>query len=572
MESATVAKRSLSQIQPVATKRQEIEAFSSKSKENEKKINKSKVGRKPLNTEAPNKRIAQNRAAQRAFQERKERKMKNLEEKVQELETLNKEANTEAEFLRLQVQILSTELSKFKSLPLQSNSASRISPSFLASAVDSAEDLIITKDKYLLLYPWSSMNLYQQESSPNTSSSRNNSIYNKSENNHYNSSTSPNSDLDTSTEQYVSIMKTIPQINDMDSKSGFAVHSGDNANHQSENFDEQSFCSNLSMACGTKDQPVPLILQYAKDNGVILKSSLQKEQRNEKSPNQQSMNKHINKVQSSNSNSTNNDGNNNTPSKLQQTASVSSNSSIFLGASPMSSDLFGITGFQYNSAKFNDPSDKNNNTKYNNGNNQSKINQFGIALSDDTPFSDHKDSLFEDSLSKPKLSLFNDNAFETNKFLDGLDFLKDSEAFRDTVPQDVALFNETEVPNGNIENDLTGLDDANFDDFLFDSRFNKNNSSVGNDLASKANNDELLFTINNNGGADDDDNAVVPAKEAGMMKCGEVWDRLTSHVKYTELDIDGLCEELRTKARCSDKGPLITNEDFEKTVMNNLKK
>ncbi|KAG0200943.1 DNA-binding transcription factor yap1 [Mortierella sp. GBA30] len=48
-----------------------------------------KAGRKPLTTEPTNKRKAQNRAAQRAFRDRKERYVKSLEERIKELEELN---------------------------------------------------------------------------------------------------------------------------------------------------------------------------------------------------------------------------------------------------------------------------------------------------------------------------------------------------------------------------------------------------------------------------------------------------------------------------------------------------
>ncbi|KAF9144668.1 hypothetical protein BG015_012124 [Linnemannia schmuckeri] len=48
-----------------------------------------KAGRKPLTTEPTTKRKAQNRAAQRAFRERKEKYVKSLEDRIKELEELN---------------------------------------------------------------------------------------------------------------------------------------------------------------------------------------------------------------------------------------------------------------------------------------------------------------------------------------------------------------------------------------------------------------------------------------------------------------------------------------------------
>ncbi|GME74055.1 unnamed protein product [Ambrosiozyma monospora] len=79
----------------------------------------SKPGRKPLQTEPKNKRTAQNRAAQRAFRERKERKMKELEMQVEMLENEKLQINNETELLRVQVETLMKELNKFKSQAAQ---------------------------------------------------------------------------------------------------------------------------------------------------------------------------------------------------------------------------------------------------------------------------------------------------------------------------------------------------------------------------------------------------------------------------------------------------------------------
>lgn len=57
-------------------------------------------------------------------------------------------------------------------------------------------------------------------------------------------------------------------------------------------------------------------------------------------------------------------------------------------------------------------------------------------------------------------------------------------------------------------------------------------------------------TTNNN--EEEDKDEVVPAPPQ-TLKCSEIWDRITSHPKYTELDIDGLCNELKSKAKCSEK-------------------
>jgi len=88
-----------------------------------------KPGRKPLTSEPTTKRKAQNRAAQRAFRERKEKHLKDLETKVQELEKASDAANQENGLLRGQVQRLQMELREYrKRLSLNSTGINRTAP------------------------------------------------------------------------------------------------------------------------------------------------------------------------------------------------------------------------------------------------------------------------------------------------------------------------------------------------------------------------------------------------------------------------------------------------------------
>jgi AP-1-like factor len=92
---------------------EEEEGPGAKRRDSEEKMAK-KPGRKPLTTEPTSKRKAQNRAAQRAFRERKEKHLKDLETKVQELEKLSEDANNEKEALRAQVDKMTVELNEYK--------------------------------------------------------------------------------------------------------------------------------------------------------------------------------------------------------------------------------------------------------------------------------------------------------------------------------------------------------------------------------------------------------------------------------------------------------------------------
>jgi len=73
-----------------------------------------KPGRKPLTSEPTTKRKAQNRAAQRAFRERKEKHLKDLETKVEELQKSSDTANQENGLLRAQVERLQVELREYR--------------------------------------------------------------------------------------------------------------------------------------------------------------------------------------------------------------------------------------------------------------------------------------------------------------------------------------------------------------------------------------------------------------------------------------------------------------------------
>lgn len=103
-----------------------------------------KPGRKPLTSEPTTKRKAQNRAAQRAFRERKEKHLKDLETKVQELEKASDATNHENGLLRAQVERLQMELREYrKRLSLNASGVGKTQtgfPSLLSSASPGANN------------------------------------------------------------------------------------------------------------------------------------------------------------------------------------------------------------------------------------------------------------------------------------------------------------------------------------------------------------------------------------------------------------------------------------------------
>lgn len=123
-----------------------------------------KPGRKPLTSEptsvsivtpkheligaTPNtgqqKRKAQNRAAQRAFRERKEKHLKDLETKVEELEKASEAANHENGLLRAQVERMTSELSQYKqrmALAVQNKTIQRDTSAFNPAIANGLNDV-----------------------------------------------------------------------------------------------------------------------------------------------------------------------------------------------------------------------------------------------------------------------------------------------------------------------------------------------------------------------------------------------------------------------------------------------
>lgn len=80
----------------------------------ESDVQNKKPGRKPLMSEPTSKRKAQNRAAQRAFRERKEKHLTDLEKKVEDLQKASDDSNQENGLLRAQVARLQVELKEYR--------------------------------------------------------------------------------------------------------------------------------------------------------------------------------------------------------------------------------------------------------------------------------------------------------------------------------------------------------------------------------------------------------------------------------------------------------------------------
>ncbi|KAF3936791.1 hypothetical protein ABW19_dt0203322 [Dactylella cylindrospora] len=68
---------------------------------------------------------------------------------------------------------------------------------------------------------------------------------------------------------------------------------------------------------------------------------------------------------------------------------------------------------------------------------------------------------------------------------------------------------------------------------------------------------------------DDEEEEVVPADEPNsLLKCNQIWDKVQSHPKFAsgEIDMDNLCSELRSKAKCSESGVVVDKKDVDQIL------
>ena len=430
-----------------------------------------KPGRKPIETEPKSKRTAQNRAAQRAYRERKERKMKDLEDKVLLLEEQNIKVATESDFLKAQVDMLKQELARYRGttdlLDLNSKLPTHTKPSVPRPQTNSSvsSDSTNSNNAVSADFPWSD-DTYNQ--SPNVEK------YNASNNKDF-----PLPDLIGG-----SSSSTSP-LNDnilVSPDSGNSISSGSNpptAYNPTPDFykfeeDIDPFCSKLNEACGTKQDPVPKDLKanYASPFASIT-----------------------------------------TPVATDNTDYV--HDSFFNGRSTFDFDL------------------SNNNTD---------------------PLSFLNDKNFDVSLAFSEDLGSRNNGTTEKVETDPLAFLTTEESAYDPLKDSVNVdFNFNDFVKSSISGTDSTRDtvvsyspEANLKDFT-----NRTPATEASDYSYTSGKNDVL--------------EIVPAPEKGL-KCSEIWERITNHPKYTEIDIDGLCLELKSKAKCSERGVVVNSTDVNQLL------
>lgn len=457
----------------------EVSSGSSNLSHDDKKLH-TKPGRKPIEIEPKSKRTAQNRAAQRAYRERKERKMKDLEDKVKLLEDETIKANTELDFLKAQVDMLKNELARYRGhtdfldlkLPTRvghlsnPNTGGTYRPTMgdkHRSSSDSTSNKSSVGDvkfqspneslnntspdsvgQFSASFPWSKDSLADS----NTSNDGYSDGYQTGQKQYVpdlisgsSSSTSPlNDNILVSPDSLNSAPNTV-------NSNQFDTQNDQNFGFTHQSFEEQvdPFCVKLNEACGTKECPIP----KDKENQYQYNSPF---------------------------------------SNLKNPDTTSTN------------DNTGFDPFFNGDSKFN----------------------FELSGNNEDP-----------------LSFLNDNNFDV------------SLAFADTY-QEPKRDNEVDPIS------LLTTEESVYDP-LSDKGFNFNDF-VRTSVSEGHEDNSVKKNESNNIPPPTEEEEVVPAPEQ-TVKCSEIWDRITSHPKYTELDIDSLCSELKSKAKCSETGVVINSSD-----------
>ncbi|KAL3240332.1 DNA-binding transcription factor YAP1 [Nakaseomyces bracarensis] len=583
-----------------------------------------------LDPETRMKRIAQNRAAQKAFRERKERKMRELEKKVVDLESLTKLNEVETDFLRDQLSVLVKELKKYRPETKQDAKVLRYLEKYNSmqkqAQVVSNSTSSSSSGHHLHNHHQQQQ---QQHRSPSTALATGNRISKDSsvlpgatiirqdlesfseKNRHFNNATgqlTPPRNGGASTTKSNS-------VSDTTSVSGPSMDDGVKLEHTNTEedwldgvmkgheqmatgqpsagvdfnnyFDEQvsEFCGKLNQACGTKQCPIPQskskantpiagtsmtslsstgspsMFQNNDNNNVNVNSNLTTDPAflsntwgDDLSPGS-NKNSNIPTVEfDSNNSAINTDA-------LAATDAASGFGQLGFGDSFLGNDIL----FSPNSPTYSPSVLGSGRTQevYRSAAVQNKVIEEHKNKTTDLPFinsslafpSDHDNTFFRDT-----------NAFDLDDNDGDDNFRGNDDLMNDIFGDNVSSDNNDLTLNGLVKEDLatpksdkpsvTGSLKPEGSDGLFRHSSFRPCQTVP-DLSVDSDDEE-------------NDDSVVPSRDDGLLRCSEIWDRITAHPKYSDIDIDGLCSELMAKAKCSERGVVINADDVQVALNKHL--
>ncbi|KAF8002214.1 hypothetical protein HF325_003179 [Metschnikowia pulcherrima] len=166
------------------------------------------------------------------------------------------------------------------------------------------------------------------------------------------------------------------------------------------------------------------------------------------------------------------------------------------------------------------------------------------------------------------MALFNDANFDVNLALGNLS--------NDPVENNAHSFGEADSLVGLVSEE-SAYDpynlvntDFNFNEFV-KSSYAGSESSQNNSLVDGNKPASSVTSFNSPAILEGDEKEEVVPAPAETLKCSEIWDRITAHPRYTEIDIDGLCSELKSKAKCSEQGVVLNADDVSTLIENSAK-
>ncbi|EJS42421.1 yap1p [Saccharomyces arboricola H-6] len=353
-------------------------------------------------------------------------------------------------------------------------------------------------------------------------------------------------------------------------------------------FDEQvsEFCSKMNQVCGTRQCPIPKKPTSSLDKEVFASSS----------------------ILSGNSPALTNTWESYSNVIPNTPANVTTNEDSLSGFGQLGFDL-DVNHYAGNDNN-NENENKNSNSNNNNGNSNNKNNADVLPFISESPFDMNQVTNFfsPGSINTTNNATSNNDSSHLQNIEDDVPFINASLAFPDENPTNIQLqnFSQSQSHSQNrFDYDMFFRDSSKEGNNLFDEFLDDDEDDDDNNVkAANASDDESSLIKNqlineepqplnqcmlsalreksrnslekdggniqgdkdkdsDNDNSNDNDNDVVPSKEGSLLRCSEIWDRITTHPKYSDIDVDGLCSELMTKAKCSERGVVINAEDVQ---------
>ena len=584
----------------------------------------SKPGRKALTSEPKNKRTAQNRAAQRAFRERKERRMKELEEKVIALENEKLQIANETELLRIQVRALMKQLNKGDANG--DGGPITVNDGMLGMMDDQTKKSLIDYNNRVALGMSSKVSndgsVYDNASMTSMSSNNNTPASNPSSTSYFSDEmpqlTSKKFSFNMITPESVVVngpgTTSSGTSTSMSSRVGTGTGTGagignadllDKMNNSAfkDEYDESNFCHELSQVCGTKECPMPKVkverspTETGTGNGGLLLNTVKSSSNTAKS--------------SPSTGDGSGDGDGVAKSTITTKSpftsslydgSLTSGSPGFLGDFHQSSgnssiDIGNTNNFLWGMGLSPSPNDAkvDGNAFVNTG-----LPAFNFDTNTNTNTNTnidthtHTDTQLEKKTTMPTdLALPAHGPLVTNNEIDFL--FSDENKVREETNK--LIENKPEAfqlqPDSVLFSDPLGFElDYDYDqDDVFDDLLNLSGAGAGanSGLNASSNKEDPLLAADVNAPTpvfansqqstgtststgtgvtndDDDENEQVPDNTGNLMKCSQIWERITTHPRFTDLDIDNLCDELKQKAKCSEAGVVVNGNEVGKLL------